>query len=337
MKNSASAAARAVRRIPARHRVALTGTPVENRLTELWSIVDFLNPGLLGPAQHLPGPLLGAGRALRRRRTRPPGCGGSPGPFLLRRVKTDRAVIADLPDKLERTPVVQPDPRAGHALPGGRRRAVRQAARGARRRPAQGPGAVRDDEAQAGLQPPGAPARRRLAAGGPVGQAGPPRGDPRDRARRRRPGAGLHPVRPVRRAADAATCAARLGAASRSCTAAPPRAPATRWCNASSPATGPGVLLLSLKAGGTGLNLTAANHVVHVDRWWNPATETQATDRAFRIGQRRDVQVHTLRLPRHDRGARSTGASPRSGRSPGSPSAAARAGSPDCPPTTCST
>ena len=56
----------------------------------------------------------------------------------------------------------------------------------------------------------------------------------------------------------------------------------------------PGVFVLSLKAGGTGINLTAANHVVHVDRWWNPATEAQATDRAFRIGQRRDVQVHTL-------------------------------------------
>ncbi len=56
----------------------------------------------------------------------------------------------------------------------------------------------------------------------------------------------------------------------------------------------PGIFLLSLKAGGTGLNLTAANHVVHVDRWWNPATEAQATDRAFRIGQDRDVQVHTL-------------------------------------------
>jgi SNF2 family DNA or RNA helicase len=56
----------------------------------------------------------------------------------------------------------------------------------------------------------------------------------------------------------------------------------------------PGIFVLSLKAGGTGLNLTAANHVVHVDRWWNPATETQATDRAYRIGQRRDVQVNTL-------------------------------------------
>ena len=57
---------------------------------------------------------------------------------------------------------------------------------------------------------------------------------------------------------------------------------------------GPPIMLLSLKAGGTGLNLTAANHVVHLDRWWNPAVENQATDRAFRIGQRRDVQVHKL-------------------------------------------
>jgi SNF2 family DNA or RNA helicase len=57
---------------------------------------------------------------------------------------------------------------------------------------------------------------------------------------------------------------------------------------------GPGVLLASLKAGGTGLNLTAANHVIHLDRWWNPAAENQATDRAYRIGQDRDVQVHTF-------------------------------------------
>ena len=57
---------------------------------------------------------------------------------------------------------------------------------------------------------------------------------------------------------------------------------------------GPAIFLLSLKAGGTGLNLTAANHVIHLDRWWNPAVENQATDRAFRIGQKRSVQVHKL-------------------------------------------
>ena len=78
-----------------------------------------------------------------------------------------------------------------------------------------------------------------------------------------------------------------------SCTAGSPRRPATRWWPGSSPTTpgAPPLFVLSLKAGGTGLTLTAANHVVHVDRWWNPAVEDQATDRAFRIGQRRTVQV----------------------------------------------
>ena len=71
----------------------------------------------------------------------------------------------------------------------------------------------------------------------------------------------------------------------------PEDAGATRWCAGSRTDGGPSVFLLSLKAGGTGLNLTAANHVFHLDRWWNPAVEDQATDRAFRIGQRRNVQV----------------------------------------------
>ncbi len=69
------------------------------------------------------------------------------------------------------------------------------------------------------------------------------------------------------------------------------RASGTSWSAGFQAATEPAVFLLSLKAGGTGLNLTAANHVIHIDRWWNPAVEDQATDRAFRIGQRRDVQV----------------------------------------------
>ena len=68
-------------------------------------------------------------------------------------------------------------------------------------------------------------------------------------------------------------------------------------------ATGPPILLVSLKAGGTGLNLTAASHVIHLDRWWNPAVEDQATDRAYRIGQRRTVLVHKLVTRRHGGGA----------------------------------
>ncbi len=75
---------------------------------------------------------------------------------------------------------------------------------------------------------------------------------------------------------------------------ASPKPSETAWSNGSSPrpTTAPRVFLLSVKAGGTGLNLTAANHVFHFDRWWNPAVENQATDRAFRIGQNRTVQVH---------------------------------------------
>ena len=68
-------------------------------------------------------------------------------------------------------------------------------------------------------------------------------------------------------------------------------------------ADAPGVFVLSLKAGGTGLNLMRANHVFHYDRWWNPAVENQATDRAYRIGQTRDVQVHKFMCLRHARGA----------------------------------
>ena len=101
VKNSASATARAIRDLPARHRVALTGTPVENRLSELWSIMDFLNPGLLGPPgtfrarYSVPVERYGdAEAAARLRRVTQP--------FLLRRLKTDRAVITDLPDKFER-------------------------------------------------------------------------------------------------------------------------------------------------------------------------------------------------------------------------------------------
>jgi SNF2 family DNA or RNA helicase len=88
--------------------------------------------------------------------------------------------------------------------------------------------------------------------------------------------------------------AARFGVPVRYLHGGTPRAERDRLVASFQSDERPGIFVLSLKAGGTGINLTAANHVVHVDRWWNPATEAQATDRAFRIGQRRDVQVHTL-------------------------------------------
>ena len=135
--------------------------------------------------------------------------------------------------------------------------------------------------------------RRRLPAGRPLRQAGPARRDPATRCSRRArrrccftqyaefgADAAAAPGRPAR---PRGAVPARRHGQERSATRWSPRFQARR--------TGPPLFLLSLKAGGTGLNLTAANHVVHVDRWWNPAVEDQATDRAFRIGQRRNVQV----------------------------------------------
>ena len=117
----------------------------------------------------------------------------------------------------------------------------------------------------------------------------------------------------------------------------PKQAPRRAWSTASRQTNGPPLFLLSLKAGGTGLNLTAANHVIHLDRWWNPAVEDQATDRAFRIGQRRNVQVRkfvcagTVEERIDDDDHREA----RAGRS--SWWAPARAGSPSCPPPSCAT
>ncbi len=294
VKNATAGVARAVRRIPARHRVALTGTPVENRLTELWSIADLLNPGILGPAsifrarysvpiERFADP---DAAARLRRVTRP---------FLLRRVKTDKAVIADLPEKVERTQwcnltveqatlyravVDEMFVKLKEGRAGSRRKALVLSAMTKLKQVCNHPAHLLGDG---------------YAAGGAVRQAGTARGDPRKRPRRRRPDAGVHPVRPVRGDARAIP---RRAARHRN------RLPARRRGQGSPrrdggavpgrPARGPKVFLLSLKAGGTGLNLTAANHVVHLDRWWNPATEAQATDRAYRIGQRRDVQVHTF-------------------------------------------
>ncbi len=292
VKNSTSAAARAMREIPARHRVALTGTPVENRLTELWSIADFLNPGILGPASIFRArysvPVeryADADAAARLRRvTRP---------FLLRRVKTDRAVIADLPDKLERRQwcnltleqatlykaVVDElfvKLREGRA--GDQRKGLVLSAMTKLKQVCNHPAHLMGDGTPlAGRSGKLARLEEILAAALDAG----------DRALVFTQFAKFgHLLTPY--------LVARLGTGVEFLHGGTAKGARDAMVQRFQSGQGPGVLLLSLKAGGTGLNLTAANHVVHVDRWWNPATEQQATDRAFRIGQRRDVQVHTF-------------------------------------------
>jgi len=291
IKNSASSVARAVRRFPARHRVALTGTPVENRLAELWSILDFLNPGVLGSAHTfraryaVPIERYAEEDAATRLRQ-------ATRPFLLRRVKADPAVISDLPDKryirhlcgltTEQATLYRAvlDDMLIRLKEGRdkRRKGIVLAAMTKLKQVCNHPAHL-------------------LGDGSPL----PGRSGKLERLE--------EILDSVLADGERALCftqftrfgsllvphlAARFNVPVRYLHGGTSRGERDALVSAFQADQRPGIFVLSLKAGGTGLNLTAANHVVHVDRWWNPATEAQATDRAFRIGQDRDVQVHTL-------------------------------------------
>jgi non-specific serine/threonine protein kinase len=292
VKNSAARQAQAVRALRAPQRVALTGTPVEKRLGELWSIMQFLNPGLLGSAsdfrrrfsvpveRYRDEP---AAKLLKRLTE----------PFVLRRLKTDRGIIADLPEKVEMKVfcnITREQASLYQAVLDDMLEKIESAAEDIERRglvlatmmqlkqvlnhPLQ---LLRDGSRMEGrsgklarleeiLEEAMAEGDRALLFTQFAEMGELLRGHLRHRLGREVP--FLHGGTP-KRARDEMVA----------------------WFQ--SPA-GPPLLILSLKAGGTGLNLTAANHVIHYDRWWNPAVEDQATDRAFRIGQRRDVQVRKL-------------------------------------------
>jgi non-specific serine/threonine protein kinase len=288
IKNSAARTTQSVRAIPADRRIAMTGTPVENRLSELWSIMHFLNPGMLGSEKAfrerfaLPIERDGDDQAAARLRR-------ITGPFVLRRLKTDRSIIADLPDKLEikefcnltreqatlYQAVVDDMLARIDEAEGIERRGLVLATMMKLKQVCNHPAHfLADGSSIAGrsgkvsrlvevLEEAVAEGDRSL-----VFTQFTQMGDMLERHLRSRLGCEvlwLHGGVP-KRARDAMV---------------------ERFQGAG----GPPVFLLSLKAGGTGLNLTAATNVVHFDRWWNPAVEDQATDRAFRIGQTRNVQV----------------------------------------------
>ncbi|MGK5681728.1 DEAD/DEAH box helicase [Actinoplanes sp. URMC 104] len=291
VKNSAGAAARAIRRLPSRMRIALTGTPVENRLAELWSILDYLNPGVLASAHTFRARFAVPieryadedAAARLRQATRP---------FLLRRTKADPMVVDDLPDKqhvrhltgltgeqstLYRAVLDEMTTRLDESTDRWNKGIVL---------------AAMTKLKQVCVHP-----ALLLGDGSPL----PGRSGKLERLEEIVDGALA--------AGESVLCftqfakfgsmltphlAARFGVPVRYLHGGVGRRERDEMVEAFQADERPGVFVLSLKAGGTGLNLTAANHVVHVDRWWNPATEDQATDRAFRLGQRRDVQVHTL-------------------------------------------
>lgn len=292
IKNSASTVARAARALRASQRFALTGTPVENRLAELWSISEFLNPGLLGPLEtfrrELAVPIERHSNPQATERLR-----RIVGPFVLRRLKSDKSIIADLPDKQEMNvacsltreqatlykAVVDEELRRIDSSEGVERRgrvlALLTFTKQICNHPAQylsetGPLAGRSGKLSRLTEM----LEEALAAG--------------DKAlvftQFREMGERLF-----------SHLTAALGVEVLLLHGGTSKAKRDEMVERfQEEPRGPRIFVLSVKAGGTGLNLTAANHVFHYDRWWNPAVEDQATDRAYRIGQKRGVQVHKL-------------------------------------------
>ncbi|MBI3838819.1 MAG: DEAD/DEAH box helicase [Planctomycetia bacterium] len=287
VKNANTRQARAVKELKASARIALTGTPIENQLSDLWSLFDFLNPGLLGGAKAFADLVK---RLAARDHDRYGPLRKLIQPYILRRLKTDTRVIADLPDKIETNSYCQLTKRQAALY----ERAVSELAEALKR----ADGIQRRGIVLSSLM------RLKQICNHPAqalsdGDYAPEQSGKFDRlaeicqelAERQqkaliftqfreiteplaghlnrvfgKPGLTLHGQTPVGRR--------------------------RKMIEAFQRDDGPPFFVLSLKAGGVGLNLTAATHVIHFDRWWNPAVENQATDRAFRIGQKRNVFVY---------------------------------------------
>ncbi|WP_414578585.1 DEAD/DEAH box helicase [Anabaena sp. CCY 9402-a] len=290
VKNSEAKQSQAIRQLEATFRIALTGTPVENRLQELWSILDFLNPGYLGNRQFfqrrfaMPIEKYGDAASLNQLRSLVQ-------PFILRRLKTDRDIIQDLPEKQEMTVFC--------GLTTEQAALYQQVVEAS----------LAEIDSAEGLQ------RRGMILGLLV----------------KLKQICNHPAQYLKEANLAQHNSAKLQRLEEMLEIALAEGDRAliftqfaEWGKLLKPhlekqlgreifflygsttkkqreemidrfqhdPQGPPIMILSLKAGGVGLNLTRANHVFHFDRWWNPAVENQATDRVFRIGQTRNVQVH---------------------------------------------
>jgi non-specific serine/threonine protein kinase len=287
IKNPGARQTRAVKALKAKWRLALTGTPVENRLGDLWSIFDFLNPGLLGSAKafntfckSMASARQGGYAPLRKLVQ----------PYILRRLKTDKSVIADLPDKTEVN---------AYCLLTKHQAALYQQSVDEMRKTIQEmDGIKRRGLVLAFLM------RFKQICNHPSQWLGDGGYEPADSGK-------LSRLREICESIAARQDKVLVFTQFREMTE-----PLARFLTEVFGRGGPVLhggtpiqkrqnlveefqgdervpfMVLSLKAGGTGLNLTAASHVIHFDRWWNPAVENQATDRAFRIGQKKNVLVH---------------------------------------------
>ncbi len=287
IKNPNAKQTRATKQLLADARIALTGTPVENRLGDLWSIFDFINPGLLGSSKQFAALL----KRLAERAHNPYGpLRDLVRPYILRRMKTDKSVIADLPDKTE-LKAYCPLSRKQAAL---YQAAVKELAT----RLDQADGIQRRGVVLAFLM------RFKQICNHPSQWLG-------DNAWLEEDSGKWARLRELAEVISAkqekvlvftqfremtapvadflGSVFGRPGLVLHGQTEVKKRQPLVRRFQDDESVP---FFVLSLKAGGAGLNLTAASHVIHLDRWWNPAVENQATDRAFRIGQQRNVLVH---------------------------------------------
>ncbi|MEH2111068.1 SNF2-related protein [Nostoc sp.] len=290
VKNPEAKQSKAVRQLEATFRIALTGTPVENRLQELWSILDFLNPGYLGNKQFfqrrfaMPIEKYGDTASLTQLRSLVQ-------PFILRRLKSDRDIIQDLPDKQEMTVFC--------GLTGEQAALYQQIVEQS----------LVEIESAEGLQRRGMILalliKLKQICNHPAQYLKQATLEQHNSAKLLRLEEMLEEVLAEGDRALIFTQFAEWGKLLKpylekqlgreifflygSTTKKQREEMIDRFQH---DPQGPPIMILSLKAGGVGLNLTRANHVFHFDRWWNPAVENQATDRVFRIGQTRNVQVH---------------------------------------------
>ena len=289
IKNSATKQTQAIKQLQSIHRIALTGTPVENRLSELWSLMDFLNKGYLGSLDSFTKKFISpierqsdTKRSDQLKRLIQP--------FLLRRVKTDKAIIQDLPDKIETKELcylTKEQTSLYQALVSTMLQAIDKAE-----------GIERKGLVLTTLL------KLKQICNHPVNFL-------QDNSALAGRSGKLHRLEELLEEIVAEggkslifTQFAQMGALLKKHLSTvlnqdipflegkTPKVARDRMVESFQSSKGPSVFILSLKAGGIGLNLTEANHVFHFDRWWNPAVENQATDRAFRIGQKRVVQVH---------------------------------------------
>ena len=297
IKNPAAETSRQLRRIDAHTRLALTGTPIENGLGDLWSILDWANPGLLGPRAQFIAQLSPAKQVEGRQRGRAVRAQRHPrlSPHQGRACHRCRASRSH-----RRARPLRDDTRADRPVPGRHQRPQRRDRR--RRRwfsDAQGCGAGGDHCSEADLQPPAQLQQRgRQPRSATVGRARSP-ASTRSSRRCSPPtnACSSSPTSPRGAKRLAGYLAERTGTEVNCYHGGLSRGARDRMIDEFQNREGPGVLVLSFKAGGTGLNLTAANHVVLFDRWWNPAVEDQARDRVWRIGQKNTVICHRLICP----------------------------------------